>query len=155
MIHFYLKHKDIFNLEYIDIGGGFYGPMDENIKRQFPGEIPSIRDYGKVLGQTMAQYFPNSDVKLFVEPGLAMVVNVLDFYCEVEYVKKVGERNIAGVSGSVFNVKPSGHKKDLTAYQISKKPPGGDLYSYIIAGFTCLEHDLLPRTACTGAGNCR
>lgn len=133
------------DLEYIDIGGGYYGKMDNEIKKQFNiSDIPSFNDYGLAIGSRMKEYFPNENVILYIEPGLAMTVNILDFVCKVKNVKSIQQKNIVTCSGSFHNVKPSGHKKNITmdVFTDSSDKNAAEK-EYDICGYTCLENDII------------
>lgn len=147
---FYQQYENNGDIKYIDLGGGLYGPMDENIKSQFDDEIPSYRDYAKGIATTMKEYFPDENIELILEPGLALTVNILDFYTKVLTTKTVYGTKIINTSGSFYNVKPSGHKKNLTMdviRQIADNKSRNDKNAKI-AGFTCLENDYLYEGYC-------
>lgn len=139
------KKYPIFNdIEYIDIGGGFFGKMDQNIKNQFNEIIPTFEEYGKAIASRMREEFPNQDIELILEPGVAMTVNVLDYVVKVKNIKSINGQLIATVSGSFFQVKPTKHSKNLTLQIYSNTPkPKQKKLNYKIAGYTCLESDFL------------
>lgn len=142
LVFVYKKYFSDISLAYIDLGGGFYGKMDENIKRQFPNEnIVSFIEYGEYIGRKMKEYFPEEKPELILEPGLAMTVNMLDFVCEVINTRNIQGKNIATTTGSFHNIKPSGHKKNLTVERISLYPEVSLISD--IAGYTCLENDVI------------
>lgn len=132
-------------LEYLDIGGGYYGKMDSNIRAQFTNEPIAFSAYGKGIGSLMDSNFPNHQPELILEPGVAMTVNVLDFICQVDHVKKIGAINYATVSGSFHNVKPTAHKKNLTLSirSATEEFDKRDNQVFQIVGYTCLENDVL------------
>lgn len=137
------------SLEYIDLGGGFLGEMDENIKEQFAISNPtSFEDYGRAIGKKMKDYFPDEKVQLILEPGLALTVNIFDFTCKVLSIRTINDKNIATVSGSFHNVKPSGHNKNLTIERYSNIL-NQTKHLYTIAGYTCLENDIINRNYLT------
>ena len=139
----YNKYFNNFDIQYLDIGGGFYGKMDSNIRSQFHDiDVPCFSDYGNVISKQMKEYFPEEDVALIVEPGVALCVNILDFVCKITDVKSIGNQLIATSSGSFHNVKPTGHKKNLTLEVFHKNTPNTS-NTYEIGGFTCLENDYL------------
>ena len=53
------KELQLHNLEYVDVGGGFFSEMPAMLQRQFEAKIPSLEDYGSALSQEMAIGFPN------------------------------------------------------------------------------------------------
>lgn len=131
------------SIEYLDIGGGFYGRMDDNMKSQFSNEnIVSIEEYGTHLGALMKSNFPKENVELIVEPGLALCVNTIDFICRIDNIREIQGEKVATCTGSFHNVKPTGHKKNLSL-EVFSESDKGDISKYDIAGYTCLENDIL------------
>jgi len=130
---------------YLNLGGGIFGPMDENIKLQFACHIPSYEEYAETIAPLVKRAYPDEQPELIMEPGVGLVSNVLHFYTRILYLKKIRDRNYAVCSGSVFNVKPSLHKKHLSIKHI----PCNDTehaaipQDYDIVGYTCLEWDKL------------
>lgn len=138
----YIKKDE---LEYLDIGGGYFGKMDSNIKQQFNlSHLPTFAEYGEALGKRMKEQFPKENVKLIIEPGLALTVNILDFVCKVKDIKTINNQKIATCTGSFHNVKPSGHSRNLTMHVLSKEMSNSkNMESYDICGYTCLENDII------------
>lgn len=136
------------DIRYLDMGGGYYGPMDENMRAQFPGAIHSIEEYGTAMGREMRRRFPDGDVRLIVEPGLALTVDIMDYYAKVLDVKDLLKRRVVLVDGSIHVVKPSRHSKNLTMHHIkaTSRAPAADSHDPIrhdVGGYTCLEVDQL------------
>jgi len=142
LYRFYQEHN-LQNIEYLDVGGGFYGPMDENIESQFDDYVPNYQEYAEAIAGQMVEFFPKENVELILEPGLALTVNILDFYTKVIAVKKIRDQKIVNTSGSFYNVKPSGHKKNLTMEVFSTVKHEDTDKDVLIAGYTCLENDYL------------
>ena len=130
---------------YLNLGGGIFGGMDEQIKSQFDCHIPSYEAYAETIAPVVKRAYPNEEPKLIMEPGAGMVSNVLHFYTRILYLKKIRDRNYAVCSGSVFNVKPSLHKKHLTIEHIPSPDSEHSAITqdYEIVGNTCLEWDKL------------
>jgi len=130
---------------YLNLGGSIFGPMDENIKLQFDCHIPSYEEYAETIAPLVKIAYPDEEPELIMEPGVGLVSNVLHFYTRILHLKKIRDRNYAVCSGSVFNVKPTLHKKHLSIKHI----PCTDLehaavaQDYDIVGYTCLEWDKL------------
>ncbi len=88
--------------------------MDEHIKLQFACHIPSYEEYAETIASMVKCAYPDEEPELIMEPGAGLVSNVLHFYTRILHLKKIRDRNYAVCSGSVFNVKPSLHKKHLS-----------------------------------------
>ncbi|TVR75845.1 MAG: decarboxylase [Chitinophagaceae bacterium] len=132
-----------YDIKYINIGGGFYGRMDENMKSQFDGIITSFEEYGQAIATRMREEFPKGDIELILEPGVALTVDVLHYIAKIYDVRNIQAKNIAICSGSFFNVKPSGHSKNLTVRVIKKNNNNPVDNIYQVVGYTCLENDIL------------
>ncbi len=80
--------------------------------------------------------------KLILEPGISMVANTFSFVAKVIETKKVRNQNFVLVDGSVHNIKPTMHKKNLPmkiVTQNERRRRG----TYDIVGYTCMEKDYL------------
>jgi diaminopimelate decarboxylase len=130
-------------LDYVDIGGGIFGKLDENIRSQFPMEVPTYAEYAEHATRAMRAHFSPERTQLIMEPGVGITANVLDFYARIADVKKIGNRQIALCTGSVHNVKPSLNKARLTTHTIPRRAGTGPLQNYELVGYTCLEYDII------------
>jgi len=131
--------------DYIDLGGGIFGPMDERIKRQFGCPIPSYEEYAETIAPVVKRAYPDEKPELIMEPGVGLVSNILHFYTRILFLKEIRERHYAVCSGSVFNVKPSLHKKRMSFERIPNPDHEETAVTrdYEIGGYTCLEWDKL------------
>jgi diaminopimelate decarboxylase len=137
------KHFFKYTLEYIDIGGGFYGELPKG----FHFKAPSFNDYAEAIGETMNKEFAGWEKKplLIIEPGISMVANVFRFAAKVIEVKNVRDKTFVLVDGSVHNIKPTMHKNNLPM-QVITQNEGGNRNSqktFSIVGYTCMEKDYL------------
>jgi len=129
-------------LEYIDVGGGFYGnvPKSMNIK-----DVPTFEDYAESICSIVNKekvHFKN-DPLLIIEPGLSMVADTFKFYCKVIDVKKYENESFVLVKGSVHNTKPAMHRRNLPLEHVKR---GSEFYEhgkFNIVGYTCMETDYL------------
>jgi diaminopimelate decarboxylase len=130
--------------EYIDVGGGYFGHMDENLRKQFDFEIPTYQEYATVIATQLKQRFTGSvQPELIIEPGVALVANVMKFVGKVVSLKTMRSRHLALVTGSIHTVKPSKqlpltvYKNELDNARIESNVP------IDLVGYTCMEHDCL------------
>lgn len=130
-------------IEYIDIGGGFFGQMPKNLQKWFPFKIPSFEEYGKVIGQLMNQQFPNQNVTLILEPGTSIVANTMNFVCQVASIKKIQAKTVVTLTGGRHNVRPTGTKGNIPFRVIKKSEPHKVLKDALIGGYTCMETDII------------
>jgi diaminopimelate decarboxylase len=130
--------------EYIDVGGGYFGHMDDNLRQQFDFDIPTYQEYAAVIATQLKQRF-TGDVQpeLIIEPGVALVANVMKFVGKVVSLKTMRSRHLALVTGSIHTVKPSKqlpltvYKNELDNARIESQTP------IDLVGYTCMEHDCL------------
>jgi diaminopimelate decarboxylase len=133
--------------KFINLGGGFFGKMDEELRQQFDCYIPNYREYAEAIAPEFARHFPpDTGPELIVEPGVALVADVMQFACQVVGTKTVRSRQIALVAGSIHNIKPTLTDKKLAmdVYRHESSDRGGKLTGDIdLVGYTCMEHDCL------------
>ena len=113
--------------------------MPCSLKSQFKSNIPSYQDYANTVAKKFAERFSGSDKKpkLFIEPGSALVGDIMKFACKVESIKNIRGKDIATVLGSIYNINPTLNKKN---------PPLSVYYSALdFGGYTCIESDYLYR----------
>lgn len=132
--------------KHIDLGGGIYGSMDESLKAQFSAYIPDFCEYADAAATKFAEYFTGDNKPtLFIEPGTALAGDAMLFAARVKSIKQVGDKSIATLLGSMYNINPTLNKKNppLRIYAM-----GGEQKEYTdldFGGFTCIESDYLYR----------
>ncbi len=139
-----LKRLD-FIPERIDIGGGLYGKMADDLRAQFCGEIPDYASYAKAAATVFADYFKAKGVQpeLLIEPGSAVVGDCMKFLATVKTIKQVRGKWFATVLGSQKNISMTGINPPIEVVAM-----GGERRHYAdldFVGFTCIEGDVLHR----------
>lgn len=127
-----LAHKHSLELEYVDIGGGFYGIMEGK---------PTFNDYFSAIGNGLSSYFNLEHITVIVEPGNAIVASAVDFVSQVVDVKKIHNFYVVTTDGSRNDLDPF-YRKQNYFYSIdpnSNSSPSVPMQ--IISGGTCLEYD--------------
>lgn len=121
--------------------------MNDDLKGQFDCYIPSYQEYAEAIAPQLSSRFPDdSGPELIIEPGVALVADVLSFVGKVVGVKTVKSRQIALVVGSIHNVKPTltDKKLSLKIYSSEQKFDNKKLNGSVdLVGYTCMEHDCL------------
>jgi diaminopimelate decarboxylase len=133
-------------LRFIDLGGGFFSRMEDSLARQFPCPIPSFEDYASAIGPLFtAAFASDNSPQLILEPGLALVADAMSFCVKVIDIKTIDSRNIALVSGSIYDIKPTLNQKKLPFSIVSRDPKPPFVIGEVtdIVGYTCMEHDVL------------
>ena len=136
--------------EFIDLGGGFVGKMNESLKKQFKYKVPSYQEYAEAIAAKFRDFYQNPDESekpnLLLEPGTALVADTMKFVVKVINIKTIRNKIIATVSGSKFNIIPTSKDINLpiTVYQKTENNRYYEEYDSIdIAGYTCIESDYL------------
>lgn len=131
--------------DWIDVGGGLAGRMDESLRRQFATPPPDYADYARAIGGAMrARWGGRADAPaLMLEPGMALLADTAEFVTRVEAVKRIGDRWHATVAGSVYNVKPTLNAFDLPVTVMPATRAAGEPRRWIVGGSTCMEIDVL------------
>lgn len=129
------------DLEYFDIGGGYFGAAPSGM--DLTGR-PRYEDYADcVLGETMSnQWFVLHKPYIVIEPGSSVVSNVFNYYTKVYQNKKVGKVNFVMVDGSVFDVKPTMHANNLP-HEVFRAVETEEAYTCDVVGSTCMEKDVM------------
>jgi len=132
---------DNHQIQYLNIGGGFFGPISDTAKSNFSVVPPTFEEYASLIGKEFFERFGDDGPYLFVEPGISMIANAMDFVVKALDLRDINGRQILTVDGSVNNLFPTGSKYTPDYSVISqedRKPKHCD-----IAGYTCMEHDVL------------
>lgn len=131
-------------LAFIDLGGGFFSRMRDELQQQFPHPIPDFEAYGYAIGSVFACAFPVEGPELILEPGLALVADAMQFVAKIIDIKQINTRhNIALVAGSQYDIKPTLSHRNLPINVVSA--PTGQTTNGVfdIVGTTCMENDCL------------
>lgn len=133
--------------KFISLGGGFFGKMGEDLRKQFDCPIPSYQDYAQAIASRFKNQFPQiSSPELILEPGVAIVADVMKFVSKVVGLKTVRSRKLALVTGSIQNVKPTLNDKNLMM-KVYRNESSLNQENFVglvdLVGYTCMEHDCL------------
>lgn len=142
------KNKLPYMPQFIDLGSGMYGEMNDKLSKQFSTEIPSFSDYANAVANIMKEEFCNMPLEqqptLIVEPGTTLVANAMHFVSKVLYIKDVRGKTFIGTNSSIHNLGELCTKKNLPLEVISSnKQSKVTCNNADIVGYTCLEYDKL------------
>ena len=123
------------DLDYIDIGGGYYGIMENK---------PTFNEYFSSIAKKLELYFDLNKTTVIIEPGNAIVASCLDFITSVIDVKKIRDFHVVTIDGSRNDIDPF-YKKNNYSYSLlsSNNTVSSFVNTQIVAGGTCLEYDKL------------
>jgi diaminopimelate decarboxylase len=133
---------------FVNIGGGFFSKMGPELQGQFPCPVPSYQEYAAAIAAEIAAAYPGAaGPELILEPGAALTSDVMWFVAKVVARKRIRDREIALVAGSIHNIKPTLHGKQLPmrvvrTANVSEQPGEAPV---VVVGYTCMEHDCLYR----------
>lgn len=131
-----LKREFDLELSFIDIGGGYFGGMDNR---------PKFPDYTKVIAEELSKGFSVEDTMLIMEPGTSLITPPIEYLSTVVDVKKTYANVIITTDGSRIDIDPQYGKKSYFhkfLYQESEIERE-ILNKQVICGFTCMENDRL------------
>lgn len=133
--------------EYISVGGGIYGKMEDSLKEQFSEYIPTYEEYAKVIGTPFYKRYgeleENLKPKLYVEPGSALSGDVMYFVAPIISIKSIRGKSIATLLGSVYNINPTLNGKNPPIKIISSGVEQKEYLDLDMGGYTCIESDYL------------
>ncbi len=116
-------------LEYVDIGGGFFGGMPNK---------PSFLEYFTLIKENLGAL---ANTTFIVEPGASLIASPFDYVCSVIDVKDTPYNRFVVLDGTRGDVDPHFNK---TAYLYSLHSKGEAKHvKQILAGYTCMENDRL------------
>jgi diaminopimelate decarboxylase len=130
---------------FLDLGGGFCGPMPHSLAEQL-GDSPDYRSYAEQIAPLFAKrYGHNGATQLILEPGVGILGDVMRFFCEVVAIKELPQRSVAVTTGSYQNIKPSISRVKLPMSVLPASDRGGDpiVRELDLVGYTCMEDDIL------------
>ncbi|MEH7344379.1 pyridoxal-dependent decarboxylase [Bacillus sp. JJ1532] len=121
-------------LEYIDIGGGFFGGRDI-------GNNPSFEDYAKTISEELNHAADMKNIQLIIEPGASLISTPISYMTKVVDVRDVRGSRIITVDGSLLHINPFIADRQ-PSYRIVSN---GENFSnrQTICGSTCMENDRL------------
>lgn len=140
-----LKKLPNYEWDYISLGGGYMGKVDNELAKEFMFVPPTYEQYAAIVAGEMGKIFSQKPrkPKLIIEPGSALVANVMKYVTKVIDIKCIKGKYIASTTGSTFCINPSikGIKRPIEVYS---KENDDIFYEDIdIAGYTCIESDYI------------
>lgn len=125
--------------ERIDLGGGIFGRMPDELKQQFSSTIPEYEEYANCIKKFNLR-FPDHKPELLIEPGSALAGDSMKFVCRIKNIKKIREKTFITVLGSQKNISMSGINPPIEIFNITE---GITIQNADIVGYTCIEPDIL------------
>lgn len=120
-------------LQYWDLGGGFFGPMPNK---------PTFDEYAKGFDKVLTKANRGGDC-VIVEPGSAILSSPFSYICSVIDIKQHDEKIFVTTDGTRNDVDPFFHKVDYFKHIIYNKKSNESELPQVVGGLTCLEYDRL------------
>ncbi|PKM51001.1 MAG: pyridoxal-dependent decarboxylase [Firmicutes bacterium HGW-Firmicutes-7] len=121
-------------LEYIDIGGGFFGGRNSK-------KMPTFDDYAFTICKTIKPYISEEKTQLIIEPGASLIATPISYLSKVIDVKDIKNQRFVTIDGSNLHVNPflvnRKHPYELYSKEVTYEP------IQIVCGSTCMENDRL------------
>lgn len=129
------------DLQYFDVGGGFFGAAAKGID---VSNKPKYSDYADVILDLCLQneWFNRVQPNIVIEPGVSVVANVFSYVSRIFQTKEIAGQKFLSTDGTVFDVKPTLHSNNLPHTFFAKKP-GNGTYVANLVGSTCMEKDVI------------
>lgn len=119
-------------LDYVDVGGGFFGGMEGK---------PRFEDYFNSMKEIFLKTAALKDTSIIIEPGISVVGASVDYVMDVIDVKSTKNNTFVVTDGSRIHVDPL-MRKCSYSYRIESNTGYGDeVVKQILCGFTCMEND--------------
>lgn len=128
-----LREEFQFELDYIDVGGGFFGGLPTK---------PQFEEYIALMEGILSKQFDKERTKLIIEPGMAVIGAPVRYVTTVIDVKDTEFNRFVVTDGSRTSIDPLMTKSSyFHSYERQRETPV--IPRQIICGYTCMEHDRL------------
>ncbi len=134
-----LKEEFDLKLDYIDIGGGYFGGMDDR---------PKFPDYIKAVREELSGCFSPEETMLIMEPGTSLITPPIEYLTTVVDTKHTYANHLVITDGSRSDIDPLRTKNGYFHQFLYQEDEGEEIDRIImdkqvICGFTCMENDRL------------
>lgn len=135
-----IKKEYDLKLDYIDIGGGYFGGMDDR---------PKFPDYMKAVREELLEAFDQRETMLVVEPGTSLITPPIEYVTTVVDCKDTHVGRFVVTDGSRSDIDPLHAKSSYfhkLLYSAAKENEASDRKIFkeqVICGYTCMENDRL------------
>ena len=128
-----LQEEYHFELDYIDVGGGFFGGLPTK---------PQFEEYMSLMAGILCSSFDKKRTTLIIEPGMAVIGASVRYVTTVIDVKDTQFGRFVVTDGSRTNIDPLMTKSSYFR-TFERQSDAPVLPKQIICGYTCMEHDRL------------
>lgn len=129
-----IAEKYALTLSYLDIGGGFFGGLENR---------PQFADYLEAVCEILSKQFDKSHTTLIMEPGMSLVGPAVSYVTTVADVKDTTYGRFVVTDGSRMDIDPLMTKTGYFFHTEQNSHAAQILPRQVICGYTCMEHDRL------------
>lgn len=132
-----LQQEFDFDLEYVDLGGGYCGGMKDR---------PEYPDYFPAVAEELSKCFTPEKTRIIVEPGISLISKCTTFVTSIFDTRDIKGTRYVMTDGSRFNIDPTMIKTSHLFHLEYKEDFAGErpvMARQVISGFTCMEVDRL------------
>lgn len=121
-------------LKYIDIGGGYFGGVQNK---------PRFSNYFEIVNQIFSKEDLLENIMVIIEPGMSLIGAGINYVTSVIDVKNTKNNKFAILDGSRIHIDPLMKKTTYTYYieRLSSFGKSGHVIKQNLCGFTCMEGD--------------
>lgn len=129
------------NLEYIDVGGGFFGAAPDCIDVT---NKPTYEDYAETITSVLMSnsWFMKIKPTIVIEPGTSVVSNTFELLTKIYQHKRVGDKQFVMLDASIHQVKPMLGSVNYPFTVYSQNSPQAEIVADLV-GSTCMEVDVV------------
>lgn len=128
-----VKEEFRLDLDYVDVGGGFFGGLSTK---------PQFEEYISIMENILSESFDKKKTKLIIEPGMAVVGAPISYVTSVIDVKDTEFNRFVVTDGTRTSIDPLMTKSSYF-YSLIIDSERIVHPKQIISGYTCMEHDRL------------
>lgn len=135
-----------YSVEYIDLGGGMFGPMDSELRSQYDDYPRGFYEYADAVCPSVKKAFPDENVRIIVEPGTALVGDAMELVAHVTSIKDVRGKTYVTLDTCPNHLGVICDRKDIPIIVMSSSSEKRHVRDACIVGCTCVESDHIKKS---------
>ena len=129
-----IQKYNLNDLEFIDIGGGFFGGQKNS-------NYPTMIEYAETICSQLLKVIDPNKVELILEPGASILATCVEYISKVIDIKYVRGNTMVTLDGSLLDINPFMVKRKNKLKIIKNKISNNLEKKQILCGSTCIEND--------------
>ncbi len=134
------------NPKYIDLGGGFFGPVPEGMFKD--RHVPTYEEYSSQIISYFnnISWFVEHRPYIIIEPGMSVAASSMSYLSRAYDIKHRDDRRIVQTDGTMFHVRHNMADFNLPYYIVCRDENLFEQEEKVhFSGASCMESDLLKR----------